>query len=162
MRRFVTIAAVLALALMAAGCGVYSASSGRVDESIKRVHVQYLENRTAEPNLGVELADLIIRKLQEDNTLRVVDEVDADAATCRTMADAPEIDPDLPPRSQRYDVEALRSRQHGDLTAMPLGQPQYSSGSIRRFRSSAGRMSSSWKNPSHCSSRFVSGSGWGR
>lgn len=78
MKRFVTIAAVLAFALTVAGCGVYSASSGRVDESIKRVHVQYLENRTAEPNLGVELADLIIRKLQEDNTLRVVDEVDAD------------------------------------------------------------------------------------
>lgn len=61
------------------GCGVYSASSGRVDESIKRVAVQYLENSTAEPNLGVDLSDAIIESLQIDNTLKVVDEADADS-----------------------------------------------------------------------------------
>jgi hypothetical protein len=56
-----------------AGCGVYSASSGRVDEAIQRVSVEYLENATAEPDLGVEIADLIILALKEDNTLKVVD-----------------------------------------------------------------------------------------
>lgn len=71
------LAALAALAVLA-GCGVYSASSGRVDENLKRVHVQYLENLTSEPNLGVDLADDIMEALQIDNTLKVVDEVEAD------------------------------------------------------------------------------------
>lgn len=61
------------------GCGVYSASSGRVDETLKKVAVQYLENLTPEPNLGVELSDVIIFALQVDNTLKVVDEASADS-----------------------------------------------------------------------------------
>ena len=61
------------------GCGVYSASSGRVDENLKMVAVQYLENLTAEPNLGVDLSDVIIYALQVDNTLKVVDEAEADS-----------------------------------------------------------------------------------
>lgn len=60
------------------GCGVYSASSGRVDESIKRIAVQYLENMTAEPEIGVSLADDITAAIQLDNTLKVVPEGDAD------------------------------------------------------------------------------------
>ncbi len=60
------------------GCGVYSASPGRVDEGIKRVSVQYLENMTSEPNIGVDLTDAIISALQIDNTLKVVDEGNAD------------------------------------------------------------------------------------
>jgi hypothetical protein len=62
-----------------AGCGVYSASSGRVDDNLKMVAVQYLENLTAEPNLGVDLSDDIIFALQVDNTLKVVDEANADS-----------------------------------------------------------------------------------
>ena len=61
------------------GCGVYSASSGRVDENIKRVFVEYLENMTAEPNLGVDMSDYIVRAIQLDNTLKIVDEGDADS-----------------------------------------------------------------------------------
>ena len=61
------------------GCSVYSASSGRVDENLKKVAVQYLENLTPEPNLGVELSDVIIFALQVDNTLKVVDEASADS-----------------------------------------------------------------------------------
>ena len=72
-------ATVAALALALGGCGVYSASSGRVDEAIQRVAVEYLENATAEPDLGVEIADLIILALQEDNTLKVVDQENADS-----------------------------------------------------------------------------------
>ncbi len=64
---------------LVAGCGVYSASSGRVDENLKKVAVQYLENLTPEPNLGVELSDVIIFALQVDNTLKVVDEANADS-----------------------------------------------------------------------------------
>jgi len=69
----------LAAAAALGGCSVYSASSGRVDESLKRISVQYFENRTAEPNLGVDLADAVIQALQDDNTLKVVpDEGSAD------------------------------------------------------------------------------------
>lgn len=68
-----------ALLLMCAGCGVYSASSGRVDESRKRVAVEYLENLTSEPNIGVELADAIISAIQLDNTLKVVGQEQADS-----------------------------------------------------------------------------------
>lgn len=71
--------ACLAACLALAGCGVYSASSGRVDESIRKVSVQYLENRTPEPDIGVDLTDAIILALQTDNTLRVVDEGSADS-----------------------------------------------------------------------------------
>lgn len=60
------------------GCGVYSASSGRVDEAIRRVAVDYFENRTAEADLGIELAELVITALQDDNTLKVVDYPAAD------------------------------------------------------------------------------------
>lgn len=67
------------IALLLAGCGVYSASSGRVDENIQRVYVEYLENLTAEPNLGVNISEGIITALQVDNTLKVVDEGSADS-----------------------------------------------------------------------------------
>ncbi len=55
-----------------AGCGVYSATSGRIDDAIRQVAVPYLENETAEPNIEVELTENIISALQDDNTLRVV------------------------------------------------------------------------------------------
>jgi len=76
-----------------AGCGVYSASSGRVDQAIQRVAVEYFENRTAEPDLGIELADLITKALQDDNTLKVVDFQSADSVldgtvTCYTLRQA--------------------------------------------------------------------------
>lgn len=66
------------ISLWVSGCGVYSASSGRVDETLKQVAVPYLENGTSEPNIGVELTDEIIRAIQEDNTLKVVEEGYAD------------------------------------------------------------------------------------
>lgn len=70
---------VIILVTSLAACGVYSASSGRVDDNIKRVYVDYLENMTPEPNLGVDISDIIIRAIQIDNTLKVVDEGDADS-----------------------------------------------------------------------------------
>lgn len=70
---------VLAFVASLAGCGVYSASSGRVDESLKRVFVQYLENLTPEPDIGVAIADEIVAALQQDNTLKIVGEEQADS-----------------------------------------------------------------------------------
>lgn len=73
------------LVFAAAGCGVYSASSGRVDQSIRRVAVEYFDNRTSEADLGIELAELVIAALQEDNTLRVVDSSTADSVIDGTV-----------------------------------------------------------------------------
>lgn len=66
------------LVLALPGCGVYSAQSGRVEEGRKFVHVQFLENRTSEPDLGIDMTDLMILAIQQDNTLRVVGEPEAD------------------------------------------------------------------------------------
>jgi len=59
------------------GCGVYSTSTGRVDDSIRRITIPFLENRTAEPTIGIDLTELIIQAIQEDNTLKVTSEDDA-------------------------------------------------------------------------------------
>lgn len=64
---------------LTAGCGTYSASSGRVDQSIKKVAVEYLENRTSQPDIGVGFTDLIIEAIREDNTLKVVNYEAADS-----------------------------------------------------------------------------------
>jgi hypothetical protein len=75
--RLVLLTAVVAMG--ATGCGVYTASSGRVDESRKRVFVAFLENDTPEANIGVELTDAVVNALQQDNTLKVVGEDVADS-----------------------------------------------------------------------------------
>jgi hypothetical protein len=68
----------LACAIATGGCA-YSTTSGRVDESIQRVAVEYLENLTAEADLGIEVSEGIIEALQEDNTLKVVERDVADS-----------------------------------------------------------------------------------
>lgn len=88
------------LAVPLGGCGVYSASSGRVDESIKWVVVEYLENLTAEPNIGVDLSDAITRAVQLDNTLKVADEANADSI--------------ISGKVMRYSLREVAARQ--DLT----------------------------------------------
>ncbi len=77
MRNVLLFFLLFALLAVPGGCGVYSANTGRVDESMKLVAVRYLENMTAEPNIGVDLTDAIIYALQLDNTLKVVEENDA-------------------------------------------------------------------------------------
>lgn len=81
------------------GCGVYSASSGRVEEARKRVAVEYLENRTAEADLGINVSEGIIEAIQDDNTLKVVSTEAADSIIdgavtgyrLRRMAVSPEL-----------------------------------------------------------------------
>lgn len=70
----------------AGGCGVYSTTSGRVDASLQRVAVEYLDNRTAEADLGIQVAELIILSIQEDNTLEVVSTEVADTVIDGTVA----------------------------------------------------------------------------
>ncbi|MCP4145076.1 MAG: hypothetical protein GY752_07295 [bacterium] len=71
--RFITSILLVGIALLS-GCGIYSASSGRVDDSIKQVSIPYLVNETAEPGIGIELTDAIIQAIQADNTLKIVDD----------------------------------------------------------------------------------------
>ena len=86
--------------LATTGCGVYSASPGRVDENIKRVAVDYFENLTSQPNLEIDLTNAVISSIQQDNTLKVVSEEDADSI--------------LTGRVTQYDLQEAFLRQ--DLT----------------------------------------------
>lgn len=87
------------LPLGVGGCGVYTANSGRVDDSLKRVAVEYLENRTAEGDLGINVSEGIIEAIQDDNTLKVVSTDVADSIIdgavtgyrLRRMAVSPEL-----------------------------------------------------------------------
>lgn len=78
-RRLAAIVALAGALAWLGGCGVYTASSGRVDDNRKRVFVAYLENDTPEANIGTELTDAIVNALQVDNTLKVVGEEVADS-----------------------------------------------------------------------------------
>ena len=105
MRQYLRRGSVLALAVLTCmtaleGCTVYSTSRGRVDENIQKVYVEYLEDQTAEPNIGVDMADAIIDAIQDDNTLKIVSEADADAI--------------ISGRVTRYHLREMTPRQ--DLT----------------------------------------------
>ena len=104
------------------GCGVYSATSGRVDQSIRRVSVEFLENRTSEADLGIELTDLVIAALQADNTLRVVDYESADSiiegAVTRYFLRQTAISPDLQVDEFQVQISAeltFRVKQTGKM-----------------------------------------------
>jgi hypothetical protein len=75
----ILVAAISLSVLAGGGCGVYSVNSGRVHESIKRVAVPFLENKTSEANLEIALTDAIVQAIQSDNTLKVVEQEDADS-----------------------------------------------------------------------------------
>lgn len=112
---------VIAAVIGAGGCGVYSTTSGRVDESMQRVAVEYLDNRTAEADLGIQVAELIILSIQEDNTLEVVSTQVADTVIdgsvtgyrLRRMAVSPEL------QVEEYQVQmvvelTMRMRSTGE------------------------------------------------
>lgn len=71
-------AGLIAAAIVAAGCGVYRTTS-RTAGDIRRIAVPYFSNATAEPEIEIEITDRIIEGIVRDNTLRVVDETEADA-----------------------------------------------------------------------------------
>lgn len=63
--------------LLLGGCG-YSFNS-RTAKDIKSIAVPFFVNRTPEPNLEIQVTELVIESLIRDNTLKVVQERDADA-----------------------------------------------------------------------------------
>lgn len=104
MRSHLKIGSLLALAglttALLGACSAYTTSRGRVDDNIQRVYVEYLDDLTSEPNIGVDLTDAIIEAIQDDNTLKVVSEADADAI--------------ISGRVTRYHLKQMAARQ--DLT----------------------------------------------
>lgn len=69
----------LGLGLFLSGCGAYGFSSSLLPSHIKTVGVPLMENRTDRRDLATALADSLVNAFISDNTLKVVDERDADA-----------------------------------------------------------------------------------
>jgi outer membrane lipopolysaccharide assembly protein LptE/RlpB len=67
----------LLIPLCFAACG-YS-TSGRTAKDIKSIAVPFFNNLTTEPDLEINVTERIINNLVEDNTLKVVEEENADA-----------------------------------------------------------------------------------
>jgi hypothetical protein len=65
------------LPLFTIGCW-YSTTS-RTARDIKSITVPFFDNRTSEPNLEISVTERLIDNLVDDNTLKVVDEDQADA-----------------------------------------------------------------------------------
>ncbi len=59
-------------------CAYYGTTS-RTAGDIARISVPYFSNKTSEPDVEIEITDRIIMGIAKDNTLKVVDETEADA-----------------------------------------------------------------------------------
>jgi outer membrane lipopolysaccharide assembly protein LptE/RlpB len=79
--------AVAALALLAAGCGVYSTKPGLLPSHIKRIAIPTFENRTTEAGLDQEVTEAIVTRFVADNHLKVVSERQADAVLSGAVTD---------------------------------------------------------------------------
>lgn len=128
-KRAIALAAVV-LAVAVGGCGVYSASSGRIDENLRRVAVPYLENRTPEPGIEIELTNLIISALQDDRTMKVVGRQEADTeltgAVLHYKLQEAFTDPEL--LVDEYQVQILVELT---LTEISTGEPVFTRKRIR-------------------------------
>jgi hypothetical protein len=78
MRRKSGLLSVCAAALVVLGCGYYKTTS-RTAKDIKSVYVPFFANETTQPNLDIQVTELVVDFLVDDNTLKVVDEDRADA-----------------------------------------------------------------------------------
>lgn len=76
---------VLLICVLCCGCA-YSTTS-RTAKGIESVAVPFFDNKTAEPNLELQVTEQIINNLVADNTLHVVDEGQADALLDGTIVE---------------------------------------------------------------------------
>ena len=74
---------ILLCCLIGTGCAY--TTNPKTPKDIKTIAVPFFENRTSEPNLEIDVTDQVINFLVEDNTLKVTDEVDADAVLDGTI-----------------------------------------------------------------------------
>ncbi len=77
--RAIALALVFACAFVLVSCTYYGTTS-RTAGDIARISVPYFSNRTSEPDVEIEITDQIILGIAKDNTLKVVDETEADAS----------------------------------------------------------------------------------
>ena len=68
----------LTAVFIAGSCSYYGTTS-RTAGDIARISVPYFSNKTSEPDVEIEITDKIIIGIAKDNTLKVVDETEADA-----------------------------------------------------------------------------------
>lgn len=76
--RALALSVALACAFAAMSCTYYGTTS-RTAGDIARISVPYFSNRTSEPDVEIEITDQINLGIAKDNTLKVVDETEADA-----------------------------------------------------------------------------------
>lgn len=76
--RVLVIAVAAACTFAAMSCTYYGTTS-RTAGDIERISVPYFSNKTSEPDVEIEITDQINLGLAKDNTLKVVDETEADA-----------------------------------------------------------------------------------
>jgi hypothetical protein len=76
-----TLAPIITLAgiFIAASCSYYGTTS-RTAGDISRISVPYFSNKTSEPDIEIEITDQIVLGIARDNTLKIVDETEADAS----------------------------------------------------------------------------------
>jgi len=66
------------LCVVCAGCGAYKTTPGTA-KGVQTIHIPFFVNKTSEPDLELTITERFINNLIVDNTLKVVDEDDADA-----------------------------------------------------------------------------------
>jgi hypothetical protein len=76
--RALVIAVAAACGLALVSCTYYGTTS-RTAGDIARIAVPYFSNKTSEPDVEIEITDQINLGIARDNTLKVVDETEADA-----------------------------------------------------------------------------------
>ncbi len=77
--------------LILSGCFSYSFKGSGLP-GVETIHIEFFQDRTNEPELGVDLSNEIIDKFQSDNTLKVVNEEDSQvklSGVVSSISDAP-------------------------------------------------------------------------
>jgi hypothetical protein len=77
--KIIAIVIALPVILIAGSCTYYRTTS-RTAGDIEKIAVPYFSNKTSEPDIEIEITDQIILGIAKDNTLRVVDESEAEAS----------------------------------------------------------------------------------
>jgi hypothetical protein len=72
-----SIASVLSILLIGAGCGMYS-FTGSLPSTIQTIAVPLFDDNTAYPNIREDLTNKVVDAFIADNTLKIVNESDAD------------------------------------------------------------------------------------
>lgn len=78
MKRKSGLLSAFAAVLLVVGCGYYK-TTPRTAKDIKSIYVPFFTNETTQPNLDIQVTELMVDFLVDDNTLKVVDEDQADA-----------------------------------------------------------------------------------